>query len=182
MGNIDISEVYTLFEEIKELIKKGSNKAPVIQPEIELPDLSVINDLTDKLNEVIEESRKPVIKEHHYIFSIASKKVLTAMIIISAAFLFSLFGIYSQWKEKTIYKNNDLKYRYIKIVGNITANDISRLENLFENNRDSIKIIRKQVNQCEEALREDAKRLEKARLKELEAERLRREAEELKQR
>ena len=43
MRNIEINEVYTLFEEIKGLIKKGNNNAPtIVQQEIELPDLSVM--------------------------------------------------------------------------------------------------------------------------------------------
>ncbi|KAA6308771.1 hypothetical protein EZS27_039624 [termite gut metagenome] len=70
MKNIEINEVYTLFEEIKGLIKKGSNNVPtIVQPEIELPDLSVISELTDKLQETIEEIRKPVKTECHHTFS-----------------------------------------------------------------------------------------------------------------
>lgn len=43
MRNIEINEVYTLFEEIKGLIKNSNNNAPtIVQPEIELPDLSVM--------------------------------------------------------------------------------------------------------------------------------------------
>lgn len=48
MKTIDINEVYTLFEEIKELIKKGSDNKAIVPPEIEMPDLSVIDELTDR--------------------------------------------------------------------------------------------------------------------------------------
>lgn len=38
MKNIEINEIYTLFEEIRELVKAGSRNNTPIQPEIELPD------------------------------------------------------------------------------------------------------------------------------------------------
>ena len=59
--------------------------------------------------------------------------------------------------------------------------DIEHLENIFENKRDSVRIIRSQVREYEKAVLDEAKRLEQARLKEQEAERLRQEAESLKQ-
>jgi hypothetical protein len=97
------------------------------------------------------------------------------------ALLACMFAIHYQREEIATYKDNDLKYRYVKMQGDITPESISNLENVFENKRDSMKVIRSQVQEYEKALREEAKRLEKARLKEQEAERLRREAESLKQ-
>ena len=94
---------------------------------------------------------------------------------------FSLFVIYYQREEISTYKDNDLKYRYVKMQEAITPADIINLENIFENKRDSVKLIQKQVREYEKALIEEAKRLEQARLKEQEAERLKREADSLKQ-
>lgn len=182
MKTIEINEVYTLFEEIKELIKKGNNNAPaVIQPEIELPDLSVISELTDKLQETIEEVRKPVKTECHHTFSIASNKIFFSVIGMGLTLLACMFAIYHQREEIASYKDNDLKYRYVKMQGATAPENILSLENIFENRRDSVKIVRKQVEQYEKAVLEEAKRLEKAKLKEQEAERLKREAESLKQ-
>jgi len=65
--------------------------------------------------------------------------------------------------------------------GEITPTELNLLENIFENKRDRVKIIRKQVQEHEKAIVEEAKRLERARLKEQEAAQLRREAENLKQ-
>ena len=174
--------MYTLFEEIKGLIKKGNNKAPaVIQPEIELPDLSVISELTDKLQETIEEVRKPVKTECHHTFSIASNKIFFSVIGMGVALLACMFAVYYQREEITTYKDNDLKYRYIKMQGMTAPDEIAHLENIFDYKRDSVRVIRKQVEQHEKAVLEEAKRLEQARLKEQEAERLKREAENLKQ-
>jgi predicted PurR-regulated permease PerM len=182
MRNIEINEVYTLFEEIKKLIKKGNDNTPtVVQPEIELPDLSAISELTDKLQEIIEEVRKPVRTECHHIFSITSNKIFFSVIGMGIALLVCMFMIYYQREEIATYNDNELKYRYVKMQGTITPDGIGHLENVFENKRDSIKIIRKQVKKYEKVILEEAKRLEQARLKEQEAERLRREADNLKQ-
>lgn len=182
MKTIEINEVYTLFEEIKKLIKKGNDSTlTVVQPEIELPDLSAISELTSKLQEAIEEVRKPVKTEHRHIFSFDSSKIFLCVIGMAIALLMCMFAIYYQREEIATYKDNDLKYRYVKIQRSITPYDIVGLENIFDYKRDSVRVIRKQVEQYEKTVLEEAKRLEQARLKEQEAERLKREAESLKQ-
>lgn len=182
MKNIDVNEVYTLFEEIRELVKSGSRNNNAIQPEIELPDLSSIDELYNKLDEAIGEIRKPVRTEHHHIFSIASSKIFYGMIGLCIMCLFLFFIAFNQRKEIVAYKDNDLKYRYIQMQGEITPEGVIALDSIFENRRDSVRIIRKQVEQCEKAVIEKTKRLEQARLKEQEAERLKRDAEDLKRR
>jgi phosphoenolpyruvate synthase/pyruvate phosphate dikinase len=97
------------------------------------------------------------------------------------ALIVCIFAIYYQREEIATYKDNDLKYRYVKMQGTTTPENIANLENIFENRRDSVIIVRKQVEQCEKTVIEEAKRLEQARLKEQEAEQLKREAESLKQ-
>ena len=65
--------------------------------------------------------------------------------------------------------------------GEITPAGLICLDSIFDNRRDSVKMIRQQVKQYEKAVFEEAKRLEKAWLKEQKAERLKKEAEKLKQ-
>ncbi len=185
MKQIDVNEVYTLFEEIKELVKKGNESKqaiaqPEVQPKIELPDFSVINDLTEKLEEIIEETRKPVKTEHRHIFSLDSSKVFTGVIGLCIVTILCLCTIFYQRKEISSYEDNDLKYRYVKMQGETTPPEIEQLEDIFENSRDKIKLLRKEVEKYEKAIFEEAKRLEKAKLKEQEAERLKKEAESLK--
>lgn len=187
MKHIDVNEVYTLFEEIKELVKKGNESKqeviqPEVQPKIELPDLSEINELTEKLDKTIEEVRKPVKTEHKHIFSLDSSKVFVSVMGLCIVTILCLCTIFYQRKEIDAYEDNDLKYRYIKMQGEVSPKELNQLELTFENSRDSVKIIRNQVKQYEKALMEEAKRLEKARLKEQEAERLREEAEKIKPR
>ena len=58
------------------------------------------------------------------------------------------------------FKENDLKYRYIKMQGQTNEENLYRLELQFQNN-DSIKIVRKQVERYEELVREQAERMER---------------------
>ena len=64
--------------------------------------------------------------------------------------------------------DNDLKYRYIKMKGDASAEQIATLEDIFELNRDTQKIeqMREDVETYEEAVRKQAVLAEQARLKE----------------
>lgn len=168
MKNIDVNEIYTLFEEIREIVKAGNSNSAPTQPEI--LGLSAIDELSSKLDEAIREIRKPVRTEHHHIFSIASSKVFYGIIGLCIMCLFLIFTVFYQRKEITTYKDNDLKYRYIQMQGEIAPAGVISLDSIFENRRDSVKVIRKQVEQYEKAVIQKAKWLEQARLKEQEAE------------
>jgi hypothetical protein len=185
MKHIDINEVYTLFEEIKELVKKGSeNKPTVVQPEvqpkIELPDFSEINELTNKLDKTIEEARKPVVQERHFIINLVSSETIFICVGLIIIIVGLTSWLYFATRPNYDRDDNDLKYRYILMQGEVSPKELNQLEAIFENRRDSVKIIRNQVERYEKALMEEAKRLEQARLKEQEAERLREEAEQIK--
>ena len=64
--------------------------------------------------------------------------------------------------------DSDLKYRYIKMKGDASAEQIATLEDIFELNRDDQKIeqMREDVENYEEAVRKQAALAEQARLKE----------------
>lgn len=64
--------------------------------------------------------------------------------------------------------DNDLKYRYIKMKGDASAEQIATLEDIFELNRDAQKIgqMYEDVETYEEAVRKQAALAEQARLKE----------------
>jgi hypothetical protein len=161
MKNIDVNEVYTLFEEIRELVKSGNKNNNPIQPEIELPDLSAIDELSDKLDEAIGEIRKPVRTEHHHIFSIASNKIFYGVIGLCIMWLFLFFTAFNQRKQITTYEDNDLKYRYIQMQGEITPAGVIALDSIFDNRRDSVRMIRKQVETFEEKVKQRAKLIER---------------------
>ncbi len=70
--------------------------------------------------------------------------------------------------------DNDLKYRYIKMKGDASAEQIAILEDIFELNRNNEAIyqMREDVETYEEAVRKQAALAEQARLKEQEAQML----------
>lgn len=178
MKNKDVNEIYTLFEEIREIVKAGNSNSAPTQPEI--LGLSAIDELSGKLDEAIREIRKPVRTEYHHIFSIASSKVFYGMIGLCIMCLILFFIVFYQQKEITTCKDNDLKYRYVQMQGEITPAGVNYLDSIFENRRDSVRMIRKLVKQHEKAVIEKTRRLERARLKELEAEQLRQDVENFK--
>ena len=63
--------------------------------------------------------------------------------------------------------DNDLKYRYIKMKGDASAEQIATLEDIFELNRNTkaIEQMREDVETYEEAVRKQAALAEQARLK-----------------
>ena len=90
-------------------------------------------------------------------------------IVIETALILGLFTlIIISEKPNQREEDNDLKYRYIKMKGDASAEQIATLENIFELNRDNQKIeqMREDVETYEEAVRKQAALAEQARLKE----------------
>jgi len=92
-------------------------------------------------------------KEHAYSFKLDFKNSRTAITIITMGlgFFFSLAGNVCQCHLNSRLKNNDLKYRYIQMKGKINPEALLKLDTTFtyEPNKDSIIIIRKQVETYE---------------------------------
>ena len=90
-------------------------------------------------------------------------------IVIETAMILGLFTwIIISEKPNQNRIDNDLKYRYIKMKGDASAEQIATLEDIFELNRDTQKIeqMREDVETYEEAVRKQAALAEQARLKE----------------
>ncbi len=95
------------------------------------------------------------------------------------AFFVSLAVIDHQRETIAGLRDNDLKYRHIQMRGAATPADIERIRNTFDWNRnaDSIRTIRKQVEQYERLVKEGIEKTERAQLNAAEAERLKKAAE-----
>lgn len=85
-------------------------------------------------------------------------------------FLFAAFGSALYFARQPDYDriDNDLKYRYIKMKGEASPEQLMDLEDVFGINRDNTKIyqIRNDVEAYEDAVRKQAALSEQARLKE----------------
>ncbi|KAA6335872.1 hypothetical protein EZS27_015937 [termite gut metagenome] len=173
---IDTSAVYTLFEEIKELLKQNNSNKSVEPAQV---DMTAVNTITERFKNLIEEVRKPVKIEHQHIIDIGSSKVLFLLIGMCIVILILSFAIYNQRQTISQYRDNDLKYRYVKMQGQATEESIYRLEKQFKYG-DSISIIRKQVERYERLVKEQTERIERVRRNAKAAETLRKEVEILK--
>jgi hypothetical protein len=144
--------------------------------------MTVINALTERLENVIEEVKKPNTVEHHhrYTISIASNWFFFSWMALVIIILELFWAIANQRQTINQYKENDLKYRYVKMQGQANEENLYRLEQQFKYN-DSIKIIRKRVEKYEELVKEQAERMERAKQDRREAERLHKNAESLKE-
>jgi hypothetical protein len=158
-NKMDASAVYELFETISNKLDKQTNM-PVEPTEI---DLTAVKAMTERFENVIEEVRKPTIIEHkhRHTIGIGLSKIFLSMVVMVLVILGLSYAIGEQRRSISQYKDNDLKYRYIKMQGQIDEENLYRLERQFKYN-DSIKIIRKQVEKYEELIRKQAERMEKA--------------------
>ncbi|KAA6346315.1 hypothetical protein EZS27_006164 [termite gut metagenome] len=173
---IDTSAVYALFEEIKESLRQNKSNKSVEPTQV---DMTAVNAMTERFENLIAEVRKPTKVNHHHVISIGSNKVFFSLIGMCIIILILMFAIYNQRQTISQYEDNDLKYRYIKIQGQATENNIYRLEKQFEY-RDSIVIIRKQVEKYEQLVKEQAERIERGKQNEKETDKLTKEIESLK--
>ena len=92
--------------------------------------------------------------------------IVLLFVVITIAGLASAY--YFESRQNKVEADNSLKYRYIKMKGEATPNEISELENIFELNRDNarIEIVREDVEAYEDAVRKQAALAGQARLKE----------------
>jgi hypothetical protein len=120
--------------------------------------------------------------EHRHAIDVISSKNFFVLVTLGfVIFMSAVLHIYQLDKIRAS-RDNDLKYRYVKMHGKATPGDIEALETIFtyDRNPDSIKLIRRQVVQYERLVREQVEKIEQARLNTSEAERLRKEVETVK--
>lgn len=191
----DLSTISVMFEELKQILNRVESNSTkpdssVTQDIISTSDLANITNQVCQSEELIiqklgqiEQAQTVSKKIHHRIsIDITSSWVFITIIVIGLMLLVSLFFHYRQREVINNLSDNDLKYRYIKAFNKADSVSIYKLEDIFEYNRDSkiIKEIRQSVEQYEQDVIDKARRMEQAKLKEEEAERLQNEASRLK--
>ncbi len=105
---------------------------------------------------------------HRHSVSIDTPYIFWTLIILVTYSIVVSVAFYIKKRPDNDRMDNDLKYRYIKMKGEATPNEISELENIFELNRDNagIEQIREDVEVYEDAVRKQAALTEQVRLKE----------------
>ena len=122
----------------------------------------------EELKRRIDNSKTVTSVHHYHVVDIKSSKVMVTFIVLFFVLLGSLTGNIYQIQKINRMNDNDIKYRYIKITNGISPENLYKLENIFNYNRDKklIKEIRKEVENYERKIRETAEKIERDRLKE----------------
>lgn len=167
---VDISELEIHVTETNEIIKEGFQKQQ-----------EQLHELQQKLE---KQKDKPLpVQKHLHSIELKSSKIVITLVSLSVALLCSMSCNIYQFSANSRLSDNDIKFRYIKAFGEITSENLLRLETIFEYEPDKQKqhSLRKMVEEHEQRIKQRARDLEQARLKEAKAEQLRREAESIKQ-
>lgn len=117
----------------------------------------VLKAITEKLDEPPAEPQQSTVQhDHTYTVDFKNSKAALTIILLAAAFLASLFINFRQVDRNNNLTDSDLKYRYVKMQGRASPEDIYRLESIFEfdRNKDSMIVISKQVERYEHLLNE----------------------------
>ena len=142
--------------------------------------------LIEQVGQAVEAAAMPEnlpVQEHRHIYTLDIKSSKTAVVIfVMAVIIVLLIGfIYRVSVSNQQLTVNDLKYRYVKMCGEIGEKELTELETVFWDEqytaiRDTV---RNQVERYEEAVRRQAERLERATVKERKAYELLQDAEQL---
>ena len=132
--------------------------------------------LIEQVGQAVEAAAKPEnlpLQEHRHTYTLdlkSSKTFLTMFVMLGGIFLQAAF-IYRISENNRLLVENDLKYRYVKMRGEIGEKELTELETVFwdEQYRNLRDTVRNQVERYEEAVRRRAEQLEQASIKERKA-------------
>ena len=182
-SNFDIEEIVVLIneihtrvnqkqfspEQIKELqnilaqvagysLGKVNDKIGTILAELK----TIIVPLNEKVGQLQTPPNMVIRKEHVFIVDFRRSKTAITIITMALVILLSWGGNVWQLRNNNQLKDNDLKYRYIKMKGKAGSQDLFRLETTFtyDRNRDSISVIREQVETYEGLVKKQVEEIE----------------------
>ena len=144
--------------------------------------------LVEQVGQAVEAAARPdalPAQEHRHTYTLdisSSKTFLMMFAMLGCIFLQAAF-IYRISENNRQLATNDLKYRYVKMCGEITEKKLTELETIFRDKQHTAMrdTVRNQVEWYEEAVRRQAERLEQATVKERKAKKLLDDAEILRQ-
>ena len=168
--NSNFSAISESVRDVKAIINKSQSSGEVLNSLAELKQnqeqkSDEVKSLVQKLKTTIEDGVHNF-KHHRIGFE---TPFVCWTIVIETALIMGLFTwIIISEKPNQDRIDNDLKYRYIKMKGDASAEQIATLEDIFELNRntEAIEQMREDVETYEEAVRKQAALAEQARLKE----------------
>ena len=168
--NSNFSAISDAVRDMKAIVNKSQSSSDVLNSLAELKQSQdqksdEVKTLVQKLRTTIEGG---VHNFKHHRIGFETPFVFWTIVIETAMILGLFTWIIISEKPNQLEEDNDLKYRYIKMKGDASAEQIATLEDIFGLNRDNQKIeqMREDVETYEEAVRKQAVLAEQARLKE----------------
>ena len=168
--NSNFSAISESVRDIKSIVNKSQSSSEILNSlgEIQTNQEQKSNEvksLVQKLKTTIEEG---VHNFKHHRIGFETPFVFWTIVVETAMILGLFTWIIISEKPNQREEDNDLKYRYIKMKGDASAEQIATLEEIFELNRnnDAINLMREDVETYEEAVRKQVALAEQARLKE----------------
>ena len=142
--------------------------------------------LIGQVGQAVEAAAKPEnlpLQEHRHTYTLdlkSSKTFLTMFAMLGCIFL-QIAVIYQIARNNQQLAANDLKYRYVKMRGEIKEKELMELETIFRDEQHTAirDTVRNQVERYEEGVRRRAEQLEQASIKERKAYKLLQDAEHL---
>ena len=168
--NSNFSAISESVRDIKSIVNKSQSLSDVLNSLTEIKTIQEqksdeVKTLVQILKRTIEDG---VHNFKHHRIGFETPFVIWTIVIETVLILGLFTWIIISEKPNQDRIDNDLKYRYIKMKGDASAEQIATLEDIFELNRDNQKIeqMREDVETYEEAVRKQAALAEQARLKE----------------
>ena len=168
--NSNFSTISESVRDVKAIVNKSQSSGEVLNSLAELKQIQEqkadeVKTLVQKLKRTIEEG---VHNFKHHRIGFETPFVCWTIVIETVLILGLFTWIIISEKPNQDRIDNDLKYRYIKMKGDASAEQIATLEDIFELNRntEAIEQMREDVENYEEAVRKQAALAEQARLKE----------------
>ncbi len=168
--NSNFSAINEAVRDVKAIVNKSQSSGDVLNSLAEIQTnqeqkSNEVKSLVQKLKTTIEEG---VHNFKHHRIGFETPFVFWTIVVETAMILGLFTWIIISEKPNQREEDNDLKYRYIKMKGDASAEQIATLEDIFELNRnnEAIEQMREDVETYEEAVRKQAALAEQARLKE----------------
>ena len=168
--NSNFSAISESVRDVKAIVNKSQSSSDILNSLVEIKTIQEqksdeVKTLVHKLKTTIEDG---VHNFKHHRIGFETPFVCWTIVIETVLILGLFTWIIISEKPNQDRIDNDLKYRYIKMKGDASAEQIATLEDIFELNRntEAIKLMREDVETYEEAVRKQAALAEQARLKE----------------
>ena len=168
--NSNIGAVCESVRDVKTIINRTQSSSDVLNTlaEIKAKQQEQYDNVKVMFRDTNENIESGIANAKHHRISVDEPHTLITFVVMAAIIVVLAVALYMAKRPDYDRIDNDLKYRYIKMKGDASAEQIATLEDIFELNRDNQKIeqMREDVETYEEAVRKQAALAEQARLKE----------------